>query len=123
MLVTNTGDRAGADVVQLYLHDPVAQVTRPVVRLVGYARVELEPGESALVSFTVPADVTAFTGRFGARIVEPGDVELRVARSSADDSDALALRLVGELRTVDHTRRLTTAVSVVPLHALEVSNA
>ncbi|MDQ0375767.1 glycoside hydrolase family 3 N-terminal domain-containing protein [Cellulomonas humilata] len=123
VLVTNTGERSGADVVQLYLHDPVAQVTRPVVRLVGYARVELEPGESALVTFTVPADVTAFTGRFGARIVEPGDVELRVARSSADDSDALALRLVGDLRTVDHTRRLTTAVSVVPLHALEVTRA
>jgi beta-glucosidase len=110
-------------VVQLYLHDPVAQVTRPVVRLVGYGRVELEPGQSALVTFVVPADVTAFTGRFGARIVEPGDVELRVARSSADDSDALALRLVGDLRTVDHTRRLTTGVSVVPLHAMEVTNA
>lgn len=123
VLVTNTGDRAGADVVQLYLHDPVAQVTRPVVRLVGYARVELEAGESALVTFAVPADVTAFTGLSGERIVEPGDVELRVARSSADDSDALALRLVGDLRTVDHTRRLTTAVSVVPLHALEVTNA
>ncbi|KQY21825.1 beta-glucosidase [Cellulomonas sp. Root485] len=123
VLVTNTGDRAGADVVQLYLHDPVAQVTRPVVRLVGYARVELEPGQSALVTFAVPADVTAFTGRSGERIVEPGDVELRVARSSVDDSDVLALRLVGDLRTVDHTRRLTTAVSVVPLHALEVTRA
>jgi beta-glucosidase len=123
VLVTNTGDRAGADVVQLYLHDPVAQVTRPVVRLVGYARVELEPGDSALVTFAVPADVTAFTGRSGERIVEPGDVELRVARSSVDDSDVLALRLVGDLRTVDHTRRLTTAVSVVPLHALEVTRA
>lgn len=123
VLVTNTGDRPGADVVQLYLHDPVAQVTRPVVRLVGYARVELAPAESALVTFVVPADVAAFTGRFGARVVEPGDVELRVARSSADDSDALALRLVGDLRTVDHTRRLTTAVSVVPLHALEVTRA
>lgn len=123
VLVTNTGDRAGADVVQLYLHDPVAQVTRPVVRLVGYARVALEAGESALVTFAVPADVTAFTGRSGARVVEPGDVELRVARSSADASDALALRLTGDLRTVDHTRRLTTAVSVVPLHALEATRA
>ncbi|NUU15963.1 glycosyl hydrolase [Cellulomonas humilata] len=121
VLVTNTGERAGADVVQLYLHDPVAQVTRPVVRLVGYARVELEPGDSALVTFTVPADVTAFTGLSGTRIVEPGDVELRVARSSADGSDALELRLTGELREVDHTRRLTTGVAVTALHAMEVT--
>ncbi len=45
--VANTGERAGADVVQLYLHDPVAQVTRPVQRLVGYAKVALAPGERA----------------------------------------------------------------------------
>src|SRR6185437_12290580 len=47
--VTNTGDQAGADVVQLYLHDPIAQVTRPDVRLVGYARVQLKPQQSAEV--------------------------------------------------------------------------
>ncbi|MBO3083234.1 glycoside hydrolase family 3 N-terminal domain-containing protein [Cellulomonas fengjieae] len=123
VLVTNTGERAGADVVQLYLHDPVAQVTRPVVRLVGYARVQLGPAESALVTFTVPADVTAFTGLAGERVVEPGDVELRVAHSSADTGDALALRLTGSLRTVDHTRRLTTGVSVTALHPMEVTNA
>jgi beta-xylosidase len=122
VLVTNTGDRAGADVVQLYLHDPVAQVTRPVVRLIGYARVALEPGASTLVTFVVPADVTAFTGLSGARVVEPGAVELRVARSSADDDERLALRVTGELREVDHTRRLTTEVSVTPLH-VEVRSA
>ncbi|MHA6624948.1 beta-xylosidase/alpha-l-arabinosidase [Pseudonocardia sichuanensis] len=110
--VRNTGERAGADVVQLYLHDPVAQVTRPVVRLVGYARVALEPGEGARVRFTVPADVTAFTGRDGRRIVEPGEVELRVARSSADVVAALPLRLVGAERPVGHDRALVTAVSV-----------
>lgn len=42
--VRNTGDRAGAEVVQLYLHDPVASVTRPDVRLIGYRRLELSPG-------------------------------------------------------------------------------
>src|SRR5690606_8769544 len=60
--VRNTGDRAGAEVVQLYLHDPVAQTTRPVTRLIGFARVPLEPGESARVTFTVHADLTSFTG-------------------------------------------------------------
>ncbi|QHT57011.1 glycosyl hydrolase [Cellulomonas sp. H30R-01] len=110
--VTNTGEVAGADVVQLYLHDPVAQVTRPVVRLVGYARVDLAPGERARVTFTVPADVTAFTGADGRRVVEPGDVELRVSRSSADHHATLTARLDGPLRTVDHTRRLVTEVAV-----------
>ena len=90
-------------------------MTRPVVRLVGYARVDLEPGESALVTFTVPADVTSFTGRSGARVVEPGDVELRVARSSADDSDALrAAARRRPARRSTTPRRLTTDVAVDP---------
>jgi beta-glucosidase len=110
--VRNPGDRAGADVVQLYLHDPVAQVTRPVVRLIGYARVPLEGGASARVTFRVPADVTSFTGLNGRRVVEPGAVQLRVSRSSADVHEAVGLRLVGPLREVDHTRRRLTDVSV-----------
>ncbi|TDD44165.1 glycosyl hydrolase [Nonomuraea terrae] len=104
--VRNTGARDGAEVVQLYLHDPVAQTTRPVVRLVGYARVPLAAGESARVTFTVPADATSFTGVKGRRVVEPGDVELRLGRSSAEVAAALPLRLVGAEREVGHARRL-----------------
>jgi beta-glucosidase len=108
--VHNPGGRAGADVVQLYLHDPVAQVTRPVVRLIGYARVPLAPGATARVRFRVPADVTSFTGLDGRRVVEPGEVRLRVSRSSADPHHEAVLDLVGPPREVDHTReRLTTA--------------
>ncbi len=110
--VRNPGTRPGADVVQLYLHDPVAQVTRPVVRLIGYARVELAGGASARVTFRVPADITSFTGRDGKRVVEPGAMQLRVSRSSADVHEAVDLRLDGPLREVDHTRRWLTAVSV-----------
>src|SRR5690606_30611056 len=76
LTVRNTGDRAGAEVVQLYLHDPVAQVTRPVVRLIGYARVELAAGEARQVTFQVHADLASFTGRDGERLVEPGALEL-----------------------------------------------
>jgi beta-glucosidase len=103
--VRNTGDRPGTDVVQLYLHDPVAQTTRPVVRLIGYARVALDPGGSARVVFTVPADVTSFTGRHGRRIVEPGDVELRFGRSSAQFPATVAVRLTGPERVVGPDRR------------------
>jgi beta-xylosidase len=110
--VHNPGLRAAADVVQLYLHDPVAQVTRPVMRLIGYARVPLEPGERARVTFTVPADLASFVGLDGRRIVEPGAVELRVSRSSADVHQAVSLRLVGDLRQVDHTRDWSVAATV-----------
>ena len=109
----NTGDRAGTEVVQLYLHDPVASVVRPVQRLVGYSRVALGPGDEAEVRFTVPADLAAFTGRDGQRIVEAGEIVLSAGRSSADLPFAHAVRLVGATRRVDHTRRLHPRVAVV----------
>jgi beta-xylosidase len=112
--VTNTGDRAGVELVQLYLHDPVASVVRPVQKLVGYARVPLEAKASAKVSFTVPADVASFTGRDGKRIVEAGDVELRFGASSGDIRLRAGFRLTGETRIVDHTRRLHCDVTVTP---------
>ncbi|KOV20052.1 glycoside hydrolase family 3 C-terminal domain-containing protein, partial [Streptomyces sp. XY152] len=105
LTVRNTGERSGADVVQLYLHDPVASVVQPVQRLVGYARVELEPGESRRLRVTVPADVASFTGRDGHRIVEPGDLELRLAASSTDARLTATVTLTGPERRVDHTRR------------------
>jgi beta-xylosidase len=115
--VHNPGVRAGADVVQLYLHDPVAQVTRPVVRLVGFARVSLAPLEAATVRFRVPADVTSFIGQDGSRIVEPGAVELRVSRSSADVHQAVAFQLTGGLRQVDFTREWSVGATVTPVGA------
>ncbi|MEU1888404.1 glycoside hydrolase family 3 N-terminal domain-containing protein [Micromonospora rifamycinica] len=112
--VRNTGDRAGTEVVQLYLHDPVAQTTRPVVRLVGYARVPLDPGAAAQVSFVVPADVASFVGRDGRRVVEPGDVELRFGRSSGEPAAVVPLRLTGVEREVGFRRQLLTSVRVEP---------
>ena len=110
--VRNTGERAGTEVVQLYLHDPVAQTTQPVVRLIGYQRVPLEPAEAARVSFTVPADLTSFTGLAGERIVEPGDVELRFGRSAHDIAASVPLRLTGAVREVGPDRRLLPEVGV-----------
>jgi beta-glucosidase len=110
--VRNAGARAGTEVVQLYLHDPVAQTTQPVVRLIGYQRVPLEPGEAARVTFTVPADLASFTGLAGKRIVEPGDVELRFGRSAQDIAAAVPLRLAGAVREVGKGRRLLSEVRV-----------
>ena len=117
--VRNTGQRAGAEVVQLYLHDPVAQTTQPVVRLIGYQRMPLQPGEAARVTFTVPADLASFTGLAGKRVVEPGDVELRLGRSAQDVTASVALQMTGAIREVGPGRRLLPEVRVeaVPLSA------
>ncbi|MGV9684304.1 beta-xylosidase/alpha-l-arabinosidase [Streptomyces cellulosae] len=104
--VRNTGDRSGTEVVQLYLHDPVASVVQPVQRLVGYTRVTLEPGEARRLTVTVPADLASFTGRDGRRVVEPGALELRLAASSANPRLTSRVALTGAERHVDHTRRL-----------------
>lgn len=110
--VTNTGDRAGADVVQLYLHDPFASVVRPTQRLIGFARVALEPGAAVRVSFQVHPDLTSFTGVAGKRIVEPGRIELGFGRSSTDIVASLPVELTGPVREVDHTRVLHPVVQV-----------
>jgi len=82
--VTNTGDVPGADVLQLYGHDVIGSVARPTVQLLGYRRVELEPGESVTVTFEVPTQRFAFSDRSMTRIVEPGDVEVWVGTSAGD---------------------------------------
>ncbi|MER5639135.1 glycoside hydrolase family 3 N-terminal domain-containing protein [Kitasatospora sp. NPDC002227] len=102
----NTGERGGSETVQLYLHDPVASVVQPVQRLIGYRRITLDAGEAARVRVTVPADLASFTGRDGRRIVEPGELELRIAASSTDLRLAATVRLAGPVRVLDHTRRL-----------------
>ncbi|WP_369196000.1 glycoside hydrolase family 3 N-terminal domain-containing protein [Streptomyces djakartensis] len=110
--VRNTGEREGAEVVQLYLHDPVASVTRPDVRLVGYRRVALSPGEAARVTFRFHTDLSAFTDRSGRRVVEPGALELRLAASSADVRHTAHLTLTGPVRVTGTGRRLLCETEV-----------
>ncbi|AUY54738.1 glycoside hydrolase family 3 N-terminal domain-containing protein [Streptomyces sp. CB01881] len=110
----NTGARAGAEVVQLYLHDPVAAVVQPVQRLVGYRRIPLDAGAGCRVELTLPADLASFTGRDGRRIVEPGALELRISASSTDARFTVPLHLTGPVRPLDHTRRLHPTVTVRP---------
>ncbi|HZG02877.1 MAG TPA: glycoside hydrolase family 3 N-terminal domain-containing protein [Streptomyces sp.] len=112
LTVRNTGERAGTEVVQLYLHDPVARTVQPDSRLVGYARVALEPGQAAEVVFDFHADLASYTLRPGQRIVEPGAVELRLAASSADVRHTVPLTLTGPERTVGHDRRMTCGARV-----------
>jgi beta-xylosidase len=112
--VRNTGPRDGDEVVQLYLHDVVAQVARPVKQLAGFARVGLAPGEAADVTFRVHADRTAYPNRELERIVEPGDIEVMVGTSAADLPCRGRVRLTGPLRVVGHDRQLITPVELSP---------
>lgn len=101
----NTGERPGTEVVQLYLHDPVASVVQPVQRLVGYTRVPLAPGEARRLHVTVPADVASFTGRDGRRVIEPGELDLRLGPSSTAARLSTTVVLTGPGREVDGPRR------------------
>ena len=96
----------------MYLHDPVAQVTRPTVLLVGYARLDLEPGQRRRVEFTIHTDLLSFTGRSGERIVEPGRVELRLGTSSADIAAVVPVDLTGAERTIRGARTMTAEVRI-----------
>ncbi|MCQ4211281.1 glycoside hydrolase family 3 C-terminal domain-containing protein [Streptomyces longispororuber] len=114
--VRNSGTQPGTEVVQLYLHDPVASVVQPVQRLVGYVRLpELAPGEAVRVRATVPADLASFTGRTGRRIVEPGDLELRLSASSTTPLLTARVTLSGPVREVDHRRRLHAHFTTEPM--------
>ncbi|MCD0446944.1 glycoside hydrolase family 3 C-terminal domain-containing protein [Glycomyces sp. A-F 0318] len=110
--VRNTGDRHGTEVVQLYLHDPVASTVRPVQRLVGFARLPLAPGEAGRARFAVPVDLAALIGLDGQWIVEAGALELRLGRSAADIAATLAVEVTGERRFEPGTRTLATQVTV-----------
>jgi len=105
--VRNTGPREGTEVVQLYLHDPVARVTRPDVRLIAYHRVTLPPGQARRVTFHFHPDLSAFTDRKGQRIVEPGALELRVSKSSTDTRHTTHITLTGPEHQLGPSRQLT----------------
>lgn len=111
--VRNTGDRSGAEVVQLYLSDPVAQIVRPTRWLSGFAKVDLKPSAAARVTFELHADRTSFTGLAGTRIVEPG--EFGVAVGTASDTLPLTgrFRIDGAVREVGEGRVLETPTTVV----------
>src|SRR3712207_8724118 len=71
---------------------PAASVTRPVVKLIGFARVAVERGAAMRVRFDVPASVTSFIGPELTRIVEPGDIELRLGARSEEHTSELQSR-------------------------------
>lgn len=96
--IVNTGKSAGTEIVQLYLSDRYASVTRPVRELAGFARVALEPGEGKQVSFEIAANQMAFLDRDMCWKVEKGIFDVEVGSSSED------IRLRGEYRVLEDAR-------------------
>ena len=83
--VKNTGDRAGAEVVQLYIADPQASVDRPVKELKGFEKVWLNPGESKKVSFSIDASALSYYDMSrSAWYAEPGEFQALLGSTSSD---------------------------------------
>jgi beta-glucosidase len=81
--VTNTGPRQGDEVVQLYLHDPVASISQPVRRLRGFERLTLRPGKSRTVTFTLDKSDFGFYDNRGRFVVETGRIDVYAGNSSS----------------------------------------
>jgi beta-glucosidase len=112
--VRNAGERAGDEVVQLYVRDLVASLVRPVRELKGFRRLSLEPGESKRVTFLLPTDLLNFSTSATARVVEPGEYELMLGRSSADILFRQTIRVLGSPRVLPSSWRMKTATRVDP---------
>ena len=93
--VTNAGRLAGEEVVQVYLCDEVTSVGQPERRLLAFARVALDAGQSARVSFDIPAGRLGFTGRDGRFVVEPGSMTFLVGASWGDVRARATVEITG----------------------------
>ena len=82
--VTNTGRRAGTEVIQMYIRDLVSSVTRPIKELKGFKKVSLQPGETKTVTLEITPDSLAFYDVNMKFVVEPGEFEILVGNSSRD---------------------------------------
>jgi beta-glucosidase len=99
--VTNTGARAGDEVAQLYLNDPVASISQPVRRLRGFERVTLQPGQTKTVSWTLDRDDVGYYDNRGRFVVENGRINVWVGDSSAVTAGKQTFTVTGGSRLRD----------------------
>ncbi|KFG05671.1 glycoside hydrolase [Streptomyces scabiei] len=101
--VTNTGDRPGVELMQLYVEDDAPGVSRPALQLAGFHRLELQPGDQATVRFALELPLLAYLSLDDRWVVDPGPMWISVGSSSSDLRLRGRLDVVGD--TVDVTRR------------------
>lgn len=111
--VTNTGERDGVAVPQLYVRDRLASYVRPVKELKAFGKAALKPGQSAEMRFLVPVDMLNFTGAEGTRVVEPGDFDLMIGASSADIRLRATVQVTGSVRTLGRDWRMESRCVVM----------
>ncbi|MEJ2512623.1 MAG: glycoside hydrolase family 3 N-terminal domain-containing protein [Anaerolineales bacterium] len=110
--IKNNGKVAGEEVAQLYIHDQVASVPRPVKELKGYQRVLLEPGEAKRITFHLPVDQLAFYDLESNLVIEAGKIEIMVGSSSDDIRLRGEIEIVGEPKMAVKDRIFVCPVSV-----------
>ncbi|MGQ9478723.1 MAG: glycoside hydrolase family 3 N-terminal domain-containing protein [Thermoproteota archaeon] len=110
--IRNTGKLEGDEVAQLYVHDPVASVVRPVMELRGFRRIHLKPGETKTVEFTLFAEQLAFYDEYMRLIVEPGEIEVMIGSSSEDIRLRGKFEIVGDVRIVKNRTVFFSKVEV-----------
>ena len=93
--VTNTGPRAGDEVAQLYINDPVASISQPVRRLRGFERVTLQPGQTRTVSWTLSRDDVGFFDNSGRFVVENGRINVYAGNTSSQSDNRASFRVTG----------------------------
>src|SRR5690606_1352071 len=97
-----------------YVSDPVAEIARPVRRLVGYAKVPLEAGASATVTFTISPELSAYSGADLQRRVDPGALVFSVGSSSERIAAECTIEVTGPAVHVGTDRMIVAPVSVQP---------
>ncbi|MGR5142269.1 glycoside hydrolase family 3 N-terminal domain-containing protein [Photobacterium sp. DNB23_23_1] len=110
--ITNTGDRSGAEIVQLYARDKVCSVVRPVKELKGFKKVHLEAGETKTVTFTLPIDMLSFTDSSHQRVVEGGEFDLMLARSSQEVESRHTIKVKPGKKVLPREWKMVCEVSI-----------
>ena len=99
--------------MQLYATDTATGVTLPAQQLIGFVRLDLEPGASKTVTFVVPMSLLAYTGLSGDLVMEPGPVEVSAGSSSSDLRSSAKFTVTGKTRVIRGEDRVFFSVATV----------
>jgi len=101
--------------VQLYAADTATGVTLPAQQLIGFARLDLEPGASKTVTFVVPMSLLAYTGLSGELVMEPGPVKVSAGSSFSDLRSSATVTVTGQTRVISGKDRAFLSAATVGL--------